>query len=104
MEGGNEEDGENQELEYAIEHEHRKGGFEGDIQLNAKQAAMIKNETGEALRSAIKDERNKWPRVGAYVHVPYVINRQSRYSKLEMDNINLAFKEYEKYTCIRYKR
>ena len=89
--------GENEDLEYAIEHED---GFEGDIILNAEQAAIIANGTEEDLRSASTDDRHRWPKSGSNILVPYVLS--SSYSKKERARIARAFTEYELKTCIRY--
>ena len=85
---------ENEELEYANEHED---GFEGDIILTAEQAAIIEKGTYEELRSA--STRNRWPKSGSNVLIPYVLS--SSYSTSERAGIAKAFKEYESNTCIR---
>ena len=79
-------------------------GFEGDIQLNAEQAAIIANGTEAdlmSLRSASTVNYHKWPKSGSNIPIPYVIS--SSYSLSERANIARAFTEFQSNTCIRYK-
>ena len=91
--------GENDELEYPIEHQD---GFEGDIYLNAEQATIIENGTEEDLRSASTISSHKWPKSGVNVHIPYLIS--SSFDASDRANIAKVFKEYESKTCLRYKQ
>ena len=78
------------------------GEFEGDIKLNAEQAAMIANQTEDALialRAASTVSYHKWPKSGSTAGVPYVLS--SSFSSSERANIARAISEFQSRTCIR---
>ena len=81
----------------------KSGEFEGDIKLNAEQAAIIANGTEEALvalRAATTVNYHKWTKSGSNARVPYVLS--SSFSSSERANIARAISEFESKTCIRY--
>ena len=74
--------------------------FEGDIDLNTEQAAMIEKEGVEeiiSLRAA--SIKRKWAKIGNIVPIPYLLS--SSYSSSERATIARAFIEFETKTCIR---
>ena len=76
--------------------------FEGDIDLNTEQAAMIENEGIEdfvSLRAA--STKRKWAKIGNIVPIPYLLS--SSYSSSERATIARAFTEFETKTCVRFK-
>ena len=78
------------------------GEFEGDIKLNAEQAAKIANGTEEALmslRAATTVNYHKWTKSGSTAQVPYVLS--SSFSSAERANIARAISEFQSKTCIR---
>ena len=78
------------------------GEFEGDIKLNAKQAAIIANGTERALmslRAATTVNYHKWTKSGSTARVPYVLS--SSFSSTERANIARAISEFQSKTCIR---
>ena len=58
-------------------------------------------EMGVENRQAITNKDKLWKKYNGIVHVPYILS--SSFSKFERANIDRAFMEYEKNTCIRYK-
>ena len=78
------------------------GEFEGDIKLNAEQAAIIANGTEKALmslRAATTVNYHKWTKSGLTARVPYVLS--SSFSSTERANIARAISEFQSKTCIR---
>ena len=78
------------------------GEFEGDIKLNAEQAAIISNGTEKALmslRAATTVNYHKWTKSGSTARVPYVLS--SSFSSTERANIARAISEFQSKTCIR---
>ena len=76
--------------------------FEGDIKLNAEQAAIIANGTEKALmslRAATTVNYHKWTKSGSTARVPYVLS--SSFSSTERANIARAISEFQSKTCIR---
>ena len=78
------------------------GEFEGDIKLNAEQAAIIANGSEKALmslRAATTINYHKWTKSGSTARVPYVLS--SSFSSSERANIARAVSEFQSKTCIR---
>ena len=76
--------------------------FEGDIDLNTEQAAMIETEGNEdfiSLRAA--STKRKWTKIGNIVPIPYLLS--SSYSSSERATIARAFTEFETKTCVRFE-
>ena len=74
--------------------------FEGDIDLNTEQAALMGNEGIEdlvSLRAA--STKRKWAKIGNIVPIPYLLS--SSYTLSERATIARAFTEFETKTCIR---
>ena len=82
---------------------HEKGHmYQGDIDLTDEQLALLTgNETARLeMRQVIL--RNHWPRVGNRITIPYTTS--VNFEESERANIARAFEEYEKHTCIRYRK
>ena len=76
--------------------------FEGDIDLNNEQEAMIQDEGNAdfiSLRAA--STKRKWAKIGNIVPIPYLLS--SSYSSSERATIARAFTEFETKTCIRFE-
>ena len=56
-------------------------------------------EMGVGDRQSMTNKDKLWKKYNGIVHVPYILS--SSFSKFERANIDRAFKEYEKNTCIR---
>ena len=75
---------------------------EGDIKLNELQRPIMETGTDDEkdeVRASSKDERNKWPKVGGFVEVPYTITDE--FDQEERALIARGFDDYRKNTCIR---
>ena len=76
------------------QHEGKPCFDEGDI-------LKTPEEMGAGDRQAMTNKNKHWKKYNGIVHVPYILS--SSFSTFEHANIDRAFMEYEKNTCIRYK-
>ena len=88
------------DFEYAAHlNQSEVGGDEGTLTYTFEHEPEYDLVGDENSRSAITNQKHKWPKTGKYVEIPYTIS--SEFNRRARAIIALGIEEYNLKTCIR---
>ena len=87
-------------MEYANHlNQSEVGGDESSLTYTFEHEPEYDLVGDESSRSALTDQKSKWPKTGDYVEIPYTIS--STFNEAERAIIALGIEEYHQKTCIK---